>query len=117
MRPRARSRRASRARSSSRGSPDRWRSFRSSGAERSPSLWPPEAVELAALALGRAPRTGLADEHPRLPPDDRDRRAVVDQARCGHRGTDALVDDGRHLEDALALSERLDAVADLDRRR
>jgi hypothetical protein len=42
---------------------------------------------------------------------------VIDQARHRHRGTDPLIDDDYHLEDALAFHERLDAVADPHRRR
>ena len=42
---------------------------------------------------------------------------MIDQARHRHRGTDPLIDDDYHLEDALALHERLDAVADLHRSR
>ena len=42
---------------------------------------------------------------------------MVDQARRRYRGPDPLVDGDHHLEDALALHERLYAVADLDLRR
>jgi hypothetical protein len=42
---------------------------------------------------------------------------MVDKARRRDRGPDTLVDDEDHFQDALALDERLDAVADLHRRR
>src|SRR5712692_21483 len=92
---------------SARFSPPRWRR----------RLWPHEAVEGAALALGRAARTALAYEDPRHSLHDRDRRTVVDQACRRHRSPDPLIDDGDHLKDARALYERLDSVADLHRGR
>jgi hypothetical protein len=42
---------------------------------------------------------------------------VIDEARRSDWRPDSLFDDGRYLEDALALDERLDAVADLHLRR
>lgn len=39
---------------------------------------------------------------------------MVDQAFRSARGADTLVDDHHHLEDAWALDERVDAIADLD---
>lgn len=80
-------------------------------------LWPLQAVELAALTLGRAAGAALANEHPWLPLDHWDRRAVVDQALRRDCCADPLIDDDRHLDGALALDERLDTVADLHRRR
>src|SRR5687767_12340740 len=76
-----------------------------------------EAIELAAFAFGRAARAGLADSDPWQALHHRNGWAVVDEARGGDRGPDPLVDNGDHLEDAFAFDERLDAVADLHRRR
>jgi hypothetical protein len=78
-------------------------------------LWLREAVDFAALAFGRATRAALAHRNPRL--SLRRRRAVVDEALRSHRRPDTLLDEGRYLEDALALHECLDAVADLHLRR
>src|SRR3989442_304523 len=75
-------------------------------------LWPPELIEFAALALRGAARAALADEHAWLSLDHRDRRAVIDQACRRHWGPDPLVDDDRHLENADALHEHLDPLAD-----
>src|SRR5436309_13144104 len=85
----------------------------------SPSLpsWPSEAIELAALPLGRAAGATLASEHRRQPLHDRGRRAVIDEASRRDRRPDTLVDDRHDLEDALALDECLDTVAGLHRRR
>src|SRR3981081_2412747 len=77
----------------------------------------PEAVELAPLAFGRTATAGFAPGHAWLSFHDRGGRAVIDEARRRRRGPDALVDDGRHLEDALSFHERLHAVTDLHRRR
>src|SRR5687768_16885264 len=77
----------------------------------------PEAVELAAFALGRAARAGLADSDTWQPLHHGNRRAVVNEACRRDGGPDPLIDDGDHLEDALALHECFDAIADLHRRR
>src|SRR6266536_3516638 len=76
-----------------------------------------EPVQLAALALRRAARPTLSDEYGWLAPDHRGRWAVIDKARRRGGCPDALADDGDDLEDPWPLHERLDAVADLHRRR
>ena len=42
---------------------------------------------------------------------------MIDHALRRHRRPDALLDDGRHLEDARTADECVDAVADLHLRR
>ena len=69
------------------------------------------------LALGRAAGTAPSHEHTWLSLDHRERRAVVDLARRRHWCPDPLIDDDHHCEDALALHERMDAVADFHLRR
>ena len=81
------------------------------------SRWPPKAIEVASLALGGAASAGFAHEDTWLSLDHRCGRAVVDQAFRRHRRTNSLFDDDGHLEDARALDECVDAIADLHARR
>src|SRR5438477_7845909 len=77
----------------------------------------PETVQRAAITLRRPARPTLANEHGWLAPDDGSGWAVIDEARRRDGCSDPLADDRHHLEDPRSLHERLDAVADLHRRR
>ena len=77
----------------------------------------PEAVECAAVALGWPAGPGISVEH-------RDgfalggRWAVIDETLGGDGSTDTLVDQSRHLDDAVASGKpRFDAVTNVDLRR
>src|SRR5204863_3740721 len=62
----------------------------------------PEAVELAAIALGRSPAARIAEQGgDRIAP--RSRWAVVDVTLGRDRRPDPLVDQPDHLDDAIAV--------------